>query len=47
MDEVPTADELGAMRAALLQLPGWSVRAEILALNRSLRVFAGNVTPAS
>lgn len=30
------------MRAALRQLPGWSVRAEILALDRSLRVFTGN-----
>jgi hypothetical protein len=42
MPDLPTADELFAMRAGLRQLPGWSVRAEIHGFDRSLRVFAGN-----
>jgi hypothetical protein len=42
MSDSPTTDELTAMRAELRQLPGWSVRAELLAFDRSLRVFVGN-----
>jgi hypothetical protein len=39
---VPTLDELKAMRDALRKLPGWTIRAEIEAYERSLRVFVGN-----
>ena len=42
MSDLPTFDELMAMRAGLRQLPGWSVRAQIHGFDRSLRVFAGN-----
>lgn len=46
-DDWPTGDELIAMRADLRQLPGWSVRAELLAFDRSLRVFASNADELS
>jgi hypothetical protein len=42
VEHAPTAAELNAMRAALRLLPGWTVRAEIAAYERSLRVFVGN-----
>jgi hypothetical protein len=42
VSDTTTLDDLLARKAALRGLPGWRVRAELLALERSLRVFTGN-----
>jgi len=42
MTDSPTLEQLKAMRNGLRDLPGWTVRAEMEAHARSLRVFTGN-----
>jgi hypothetical protein len=47
MSNWTSAEELIAMRQRLRELPGWSVRSEMLSLDRSLRVFTGNARELS
>jgi hypothetical protein len=43
----PTLATLNELKERLPQLPGWQVRAELLALDRSMRVFKGNAAELS
>jgi hypothetical protein len=42
-ERFPTLEELLALKEGARQMPGWTVAAEIQALDSSRRVFSGNV----